>query len=190
MSPEQAQGFPVDARSDIFSFGIVLYQMLARVHPFEAVSKAGIMANILRSQPRPLTEVSPDMPAELEEVVQFCLRKEPEDRAHSMHDVARMLEMAEKEMERPSVGATPGAETTLVDGRRRRHRSSADRGLGRRACSCFRMRNHHKWQEPRYGASPGTTGLPKGPRSPAMDVSLLSPPITPTAITWMSTFVF
>jgi serine/threonine protein kinase/Tol biopolymer transport system component len=105
MSPEQAQGFPVDARSDIFSFGIVLYQMLARVHPFEAISKAGIMANILRSQPRPLTEIS-HLPVELEEVVQFCLRKEPEDRAHSMHDVARMLEMAEQEMERPSVPAT------------------------------------------------------------------------------------
>jgi eukaryotic-like serine/threonine-protein kinase len=121
MSPEQAQGFPVDARSDIFSFGIVLYQMLARIHPFEAVSRAGIMANILRSQPRPLTEITPELPPELEEVVQFCLRKEPEDRAHSMHDVARMLEMAEEEMERPSAAATPA--------RRRRWWMAAGAGI-------------------------------------------------------------
>jgi eukaryotic-like serine/threonine-protein kinase len=107
MSPEQAQGFAVDARSDIFSFGIVLYQMLAHVHPFEALSKAAIMANILRSEPRPLSEISPGVPAGLEEVVEFCLRKDLEDRAHSMHDVARMLEMAEEAMDRPaSAGAT------------------------------------------------------------------------------------
>ena len=108
MSPEQIQGLRVDARSDIFSFGIVLYEMLARVHPFAAASQAGTTANILRAEPRPVSEIAPDVPGELDDVVRFCLRKELEERAQSMRDVAHMLEATQRALERP--GAVAGTE--------------------------------------------------------------------------------
>ena len=102
MSPEQIRGLRVDARSDVFSFGIVLYEMLTRAQPFTAPSDIGITANILHVDPRPTREIVPDVPEELEDLVQFCLRKDPEDRARSMHDVAHMLEAAWRAMDRRS----------------------------------------------------------------------------------------
>jgi eukaryotic-like serine/threonine-protein kinase len=101
MSPEQTQGFPIDARTDIFSFGIVLYEMLTHKHPFEATSAAGAMANILRTEPRPLGAIQPGLPAGVQEVVGFCLRKDPAERAHSMHDIAFMLDRAALATEKP-----------------------------------------------------------------------------------------
>ena len=63
MSPEQAQGFSIDARSDIFAFGIVLYQMLAGSHPFDAPSRIGMTANILRTEPARSPRLRPGLPA-------------------------------------------------------------------------------------------------------------------------------
>jgi eukaryotic-like serine/threonine-protein kinase len=114
MSPEQIQGLHVDARSDVFSFGIVLYEMLTRVHPFAAQSMAGMAAKILHSEPRPVREIVADVPGELDDVVRFCLRKEPEDRAQSMLDVAHMLESAQRAIERP------GATVATAQGTKRR----------------------------------------------------------------------
>ena len=102
MSPEQISGPRVDARSDIFSFGIVLYEMLTRGRPFSAPSDIGITANILHADPRPAREAVPDLPEELDDLLRFCLNKDPEERARSAHDVAHMLEAAGQAIDRRS----------------------------------------------------------------------------------------
>jgi eukaryotic-like serine/threonine-protein kinase len=102
MSPEQISGLRVDARTDIFSFGIVLYEMLTRARPFSAPSDIGITANILHSDPRPAREVVPDLPDELDDLLRFCLNKDPEERARSAHDVAHMLQAAGHVIDRRS----------------------------------------------------------------------------------------
>jgi eukaryotic-like serine/threonine-protein kinase len=80
MSPEQAQGKPVDSRSDIFSIGIVLYEMIARRRPFGGDNSASIISAILRDTPAPISESNPSSPAPLARVVSRCLEKHPEAR--------------------------------------------------------------------------------------------------------------
>ncbi|MCU0248439.1 MAG: serine/threonine-protein kinase [Bryobacter sp.] len=84
MSPEQAEGKPLDARSDIFSFGAVLYEMLTGGRAFQGDSTMSTLAAVLQSEPRPLSE---DLPADLRKIVSLCLRKDPERRFQFMKDV-------------------------------------------------------------------------------------------------------
>ena len=92
MSPEQAEGKKVDARSDIFSFGSVLYEMVTGSRPFEGATKISILSAILHKEPAPLGELAPNAPAELEKIVVRCLRKDPERRAQHIADVKLALE--------------------------------------------------------------------------------------------------
>ncbi len=80
MSPEQAEGHPLDARSDIFSLGAVLYEMLAGRRPFGGDSDIAVITSILRDTPAPLRSVRPEIPATLQTVVDRCLAKSPADR--------------------------------------------------------------------------------------------------------------
>jgi serine/threonine protein kinase/Tol biopolymer transport system component len=92
MSPEQAEGRAVDHRSDIFSFGAVLYEMLAGRRAFHKESTVSTLAAILTSEPPPLSEAAPDLPQELARIVGRCLRKAPERRWQSIADVRIALE--------------------------------------------------------------------------------------------------
>ena len=92
MSPEQAEGKPVDARSDIFSFGAVLYEMATGRRAFVGDSQAAILAAVLNKEPRPVREAAPDVPAELDRVITRCLRKEPARRQQDVTDVKLLLE--------------------------------------------------------------------------------------------------
>ena len=83
MSPEQAQGQAVDARSDLFSFGTVLYEMLAGRRPFKASSDAELLTAILRDRPPALRTVRADVPAEAEAIVDRALEKDPAGRFQS-----------------------------------------------------------------------------------------------------------
>lgn len=87
MSPEQAEGKLVDARSDIFSFGCILYEMLTGQRAFQAGSAAGLISAILTVQPRPLAEIHPQTPAALVHLLDLCLAKDPDHRWQSARDI-------------------------------------------------------------------------------------------------------
>jgi len=91
MSPEQAQGKKVDTRSDIFSFGVVLYEMVTGVRAFSGESALSTLSAILRDDVRPIAETSPDVPPQLELVIGRCLKKLPDDRWQTMKDVQMAL---------------------------------------------------------------------------------------------------
>jgi eukaryotic-like serine/threonine-protein kinase len=92
MSPEQIRGEPVDGRSDIFSFGLVLYKMCTGRRPFEAETSVEMMTAILRQEPPPITDSNGDIPEALDQIVRRCLEKHREDRFQSARDLAFMLE--------------------------------------------------------------------------------------------------
>jgi len=94
MSPEQVRCATVDPRSDIFTCGVILYEILARRRPFTEETAAETMTAILRADPSPLSRVDPSLPPALVNVVERCLEKSPEDRFHSAHDLALALEAA------------------------------------------------------------------------------------------------
>ena len=91
MSPEQAEGKPVDARSDVFSFGSVLYEMLTARRPFLGESSAALLSAIMRDDPKPLSEVRRDVPPEVRRIVTRCLKKEPAARYASGAELAQEL---------------------------------------------------------------------------------------------------
>jgi serine/threonine protein kinase len=92
MSPEQLRGRPVDHRSDIFSFGAILYEMLSGKRAFRGESTADTMSSILREDPPDLSETNKTVSPALERVVHHCLEKNPEERFHSASDLAFAIE--------------------------------------------------------------------------------------------------
>ncbi|MCM2269477.1 MAG: protein kinase [Thermoanaerobaculia bacterium] len=94
MSPEQVRGEAADARSDLFSFGCVLYELLSGRRAFRRETHAETMTAILREEPEPLAEVAPlPLPAGLSELLEHCLEKTPERRFQSARDLAFQLEV-------------------------------------------------------------------------------------------------
>src|SRR5215471_11797350 len=91
MSPEQARGGKIDARSDVFSLGIVLYEMLTGERPFKGSTSVDLISSILRDQPAPVTEVRPDLPPHLSRILRRCLEKDPRDRYQTSRDVYNEL---------------------------------------------------------------------------------------------------
>ena len=91
MSPEQAVGDAVDARSDVFSFGIIVYEMLAGKLPFPASTRSAMLKELHFREPPPLERLRPETPPVLREVVRRCLQKTPGDRYENLTDVASVL---------------------------------------------------------------------------------------------------
>jgi Tol biopolymer transport system component/predicted Ser/Thr protein kinase len=93
MAPEQAEGKDTDERSDIFSFGSVVYEMLTGQRAFDGDSSTAILAAVLKDQPAPITQFQPMTPRALDRVVRKCLEKKPSERWHSAHDLKQTLEL-------------------------------------------------------------------------------------------------
>ena len=97
MSPEQAEGKKVDHRSDIFSFGSVLYEMVTGRRAFQGETNMSILAAILHKEPPAVSELAGDVPRDLEKIIARCLRKDPERRIQHMIDVKLALEDLKEE---------------------------------------------------------------------------------------------
>ncbi|MBV9770511.1 MAG: protein kinase [Bryobacterales bacterium] len=109
MSPEQADGHNVDARSDIFSFGAVLYEMVTGQRAFPGDSKLSTLASVLHSDPVPLSETGQAIPRDVERIISRCLRKDPERRWQSVADLKVALEDVLDDLESGKLATVEGA---------------------------------------------------------------------------------
>lgn len=102
MAPEQIQGGEVDARSDIFSFGVVLYEMLTGHTPFRGEHDAAMMYSILNEEPEPAQQYRPELSAEFLHILNRAIEKDPEDRYQTVHDMVIDLRRLKKESSKVS----------------------------------------------------------------------------------------
>jgi serine/threonine protein kinase len=98
MSPEQAEGKTVDQRSDLFSLGVMLYEMATGERPFKGSTSVSIISAILKDTPRPVTEVRSDLPRDFARIVKRCLMKDPEQRFQSAKDLRNDLTLLRDEI--------------------------------------------------------------------------------------------
>ena len=155
MSPEQAEGKPVDHRSDIFSFGAILYEMITGRRAFQGDSAVAILTAVLREEPKPVNQVVEGLPAELEHIVRRCLRKDPERRWQSIADVRVALREALEE-------SASGESTEMVGPAQRRVRqativSGLFACLAALALAVWLWRSFRKSDDPPMMAVPLTT---------------------------------
>jgi hypothetical protein len=108
MSPEQARGRPADVRSDVFSLGTVLYEMLAGKRPFAGATAADTLSAILREDPPAIQPASGVLPPSVDRVVRRCLEKEPSERFQTARDVGFALEALSEGSNTVASGAAPG----------------------------------------------------------------------------------
>jgi eukaryotic-like serine/threonine-protein kinase len=113
LAPEQAAGGRVDARSDVFSFGALLYEMATGRRAFEGGTTAEVLTAVVSAQPPPPTQLA-TLPRELERVILRCLRKEPERRYHSMLDVRNELQEIQEDYGSPSGAQAAAARRRLM----------------------------------------------------------------------------
>ncbi len=99
MSPEQARGLKVNARTDIFSLGVVLYEMITACRPFEGATMMDVVAAILDREPAPITQHASDAPVELQRIVSFALRKGLEERYRTSGELLVDLRNLKQELE-------------------------------------------------------------------------------------------
>ena len=116
MSPEQAEGKKVDSRSDIFSFGSVLYEMLTGQKAFHRESRIATLASILHEEPKPAGQVNETLPPDIEQILARCLRKDPQRRWQNMSDLKVVLQDLKEDSESGKLRAPQAA----VSRRRRR----------------------------------------------------------------------
>ncbi|MGA2647599.1 MAG: protein kinase [Candidatus Sulfotelmatobacter sp.] len=106
MSPEQTSGRPLDHRTDIFSLGVLLHEMVTGRRPFEGTSSAELVSAILRDTPPSVTDVRPDLPSDLARIVRRCLEKDPRHRLQTARDVSNEFRDLARHASRPAPVST------------------------------------------------------------------------------------
>jgi serine/threonine protein kinase/Tol biopolymer transport system component len=114
MAPEQIEGKEADARSDIFAFGLVFYELITGQRVFDGSTQASLIASILKDQPRPVSELQPVTPKALDRVVETCLEKDPDRRWQSAREVKHALEWIS--LEAPAPAPVPAKKQWLWQG--------------------------------------------------------------------------
>ena len=152
MSPEQARGLGVDARSDIFSLGVVLYEMIAGRRPFEGATTSDVIAAILTAEPAPLSQRRPDAPPELERIVSKALRKDRDERYQAVQNLSFDLKSLQRQIE-------AGANQQRIPCASCGHENP----LGFAFCG----KCGHTLSEPETQLLPGTLALPERTPQPA-----------------------
>jgi serine/threonine-protein kinase len=112
MSPEQARGMGIDSRTDIFSLGILLYEMLTARAPFEGWSSSAMIVAILERDPPPMSSLVPHLPGELQRIVDIALAKRPEDRYQTAQDLLAVVRSLKQEYEYQSRASGAGGQTS------------------------------------------------------------------------------
>ncbi|HEV2489345.1 MAG TPA: serine/threonine-protein kinase [Candidatus Acidoferrales bacterium] len=116
MAPEQVEGKEADARSDIFAFGAVLFEIATGKRAFEGKSQASVIAAILEREPPPISQLQPMSPPALDRVVKICLSKDPDERFQTAHDLKLQLEWIR------DAGSQAGVPAPVVAHRKHRER--------------------------------------------------------------------
>jgi eukaryotic-like serine/threonine-protein kinase len=122
LSPEQAQGRPLDRRTDVYSLGVVLYELLAGAPPFAGANLARVLVQLVQEEPRPLRQIDPTLPEDLETLVAKCLEKDPTRRYDSARDLAEDLD---RFLDGEPILARPPGWSYRVGKRLRKHRALA-----------------------------------------------------------------
>ena len=145
MSPEQAEGRPMDHRSDIFSLGVVLYEMATGQRPFTGDSAVSVLSSILRDTPRSISDLNPGMPRELVRVIERCLAKDREHRYQSAKDLRNTLEELRQDIDSGNL-PTPSASTATE--RARARPGCGVRGVARRFRRIWGSGRRWRWLAP------------------------------------------
>lgn len=114
ISPEQLRGSGVDFRADLFSFGVMVYELASGVHPFTSTSPASTIARVLESAPPGIAQLSPSCPPALDSLVHKCLEKDPERRYASTQELVKALEQLRRDVA-PSESGQPSPQVAAVD---------------------------------------------------------------------------
>ena len=121
MPPEQLRGNEVDFRADIFSFGVLLYELASGTHPFTSSSAASTIARVLESDPPDVTQLSPSCPRGLDEIIAKCLQKEPRRRFGTTEELLELLQQLRRDLaESEAPRSTVSKKAAHVAGTKRR----------------------------------------------------------------------
>jgi TolB-like protein len=116
MSPEQVSGRTLDHRTDIFSLGVLLYEMSAGHRPFEGTSSAELISSILRDSPPAITDLRPELPADLSRIIRRCLEKDPRYRMQTARDVSNEFRDLARAATQPAPISTSTARAVTTPG--------------------------------------------------------------------------
>ena len=111
MSPEQAEGKAVDPRSDVFSLGVMLYEMATGERPFKGDTQVSLLSSIIKDTPRSVTDLKRELPRDIGRIVGRCLAKDPEDRYQTAKDLRNDLRSLKTDLDSGAVQADSGVST-------------------------------------------------------------------------------